>query len=1095
MLSIAATLFGIPFTARPALASTVLGGAVGGGFQNVVAIDPHGTGVVISGADVAGFQVGWGNGRRFSPKNAAATMEGDLDVATIKFASRSTNVYAGTGAGVSGNGFWLSTDNGQTWFKPAKGSTFPTFNGVNTDSLNYRSTGKLIALDASVSPPIIYAATYNKGVMRSTDNGISWSVIGLAGKYLRGIAIDPTNRNQLWVASYDDGVYVTTNATGSCVSPCELFGTSPIVGSPKYPEDIVALGDASTATSVYVAAASSASQGISGVVEELTAGTWTQLGASTLDAASAWYTIDGYITPDETRHLVVGCRDLCKAETGDWGTLFQTLYRSDDDGSTWSSMILPPSAIQPDQVGGPGGSDWWGDQKGGIPSFMLGQNWFRAADVEIDPSNNQRIFVSGNAGVWRSDDGGANWYPCVNGLEVSQAKAVATDPNDANRVYVAAEDWTLFESDDHGHTVQRVAPPNSGGWGTAVAVDPVNSRVYVATGGADASTGGDIWSADPSSFAWVSEGLGAADGGRRADGIVVDEVAGKPVVIVSVVGSGIWRESGGAWSKVLGSTTFAGGTPSVSWVHGSNLVYVYDGSSGLWVSQNSGVTWSLAWAQTSSASLSGYVAPDPTNPSLVYVSVDSGLYRITNANATPEVALLTVTSPGSLATEASGAVWATTRQGPNQPAALLRSTDQGSTWTSYDDARYRNAAGWPSQIAIGPDGYQYLALLHASLLTAPPVAGPPGPQLFGVSPNSAAPAGGTSVTITGANLTGASDVTFGGESAPIWSVVSPTEIDATTPPSTVGTVDVTVDWPDESSVTLAQSFTYEEPPSDLAPLAGSAPAAIGLAGPEFDVFVRTADDTIQDASWTEADGWGPSEDLGGSIASAPAVAAMNAPQIQLFAEGTGVDLLENARDEAGNWSGWTSLGGVLASKPAAVSWGPGRLDVFVRGTDAKVWHKWLDGGAWSAWSSLGGVLPAGAGPTAASLADGRLEVFCRGTDNAVWERDWDGSKWGAWTARGGVIKGDPAAVSQSAGQIQAFARGILDDAVWIRSYNGSAWGTWGKLGGDTTSSPGSAALPDGIDPSVTDVFAQLTDGTIWEMRQTDGQWGVWSQIP
>src|SRR5437870_354534 len=79
VLSIAATLFGIPFTARPALASTVLGEAVGGGFQNVVAIDPHGTGVVISGADVAGFQVGWGNGRRFSPKNAAATMEGDLD--------------------------------------------------------------------------------------------------------------------------------------------------------------------------------------------------------------------------------------------------------------------------------------------------------------------------------------------------------------------------------------------------------------------------------------------------------------------------------------------------------------------------------------------------------------------------------------------------------------------------------------------------------------------------------------------------------------------------------------------------------------------------------------------------------------------------------------------------------------------------------------------------------------------------------------------------------------------------------------------------------------------------------------------------------
>src|SRR5262249_55861300 len=298
--------------------------------------------------------------------------------------------------------------------------------------------------------------------------------------------------------SYDDGVYVTTNASGSCASPCDLFGSSPLAGSPKYPEDMVALGDAATPTSLYVAAAAHDDQGVSGAIEKLTGTTWAQLRASTLDSDSAWYTIDGYITLDEVRHLVVGCRDVCKAETGDWGTLYDTLYRSDDGGSTWSSMILPPTTIHANEVGGPGGADWWGDQSGGISAFMLGNSSFHAADVEVDPSDTQRIFVAGNAGVWRTDDGGANWYPCVSGLEVSQAKAVATDPNDPGRVYVAAEDWTLFESDDHGSTVKRIAPPNSGGWGTAVAVDPVSSRVYVATGSPDASSGGDVWSADPS---------------------------------------------------------------------------------------------------------------------------------------------------------------------------------------------------------------------------------------------------------------------------------------------------------------------------------------------------------------------------------------------------------------------------------------------------------------------------------------------------------------------------------------------------------------------------------------------------------------------
>src|SRR5262245_40171617 len=121
------SLVAVVGTAHPALATTLPGGIFGGGLQNVVAVDPHGTGVVISGADVGGFQVGSGNGTSFSPRNGGAGFEGDLLVATIKFASKTNDVYAGTGAGGTVNGFWHSTDNGQTWSKPGKGTTFPTF--------------------------------------------------------------------------------------------------------------------------------------------------------------------------------------------------------------------------------------------------------------------------------------------------------------------------------------------------------------------------------------------------------------------------------------------------------------------------------------------------------------------------------------------------------------------------------------------------------------------------------------------------------------------------------------------------------------------------------------------------------------------------------------------------------------------------------------------------------------------------------------------------------------------------------------------------------------------------------------------------------
>jgi hypothetical protein len=306
-------------------------------------------------------------------------------------------------------------------------------------------------------------------------------------------------------------------------------------------------------------------------------------------------------------------------------------------------------------------------------------------------------------------------------MEAIQAKDVAVDPRVPGRVYVASEDWTLFVSQDHGRTATRVAPPNLGGWGTAVAVDPTSSRVYVSIGSADPTTGGDIYSASPTTYSWVSEGLGVADGGKRADGIAVDVVSGKAVILASVVGSGIWRKTNGVWKKVLAQANFAGTTPSVSWVHGSKLVYVYDRNSGLWLSKDFGATWSLIWSKKSAAGLNGWVAADPGIPSTVYASLDSGVYKITSADVTPKISLLTLAGPGPVAVDASRNVWVATMQAKDVAPKLYRSTDQGTTWVSYDDDTYRNVAGWPSRMVVSSDGYQYLALLHDALCIGQPV--------------------------------------------------------------------------------------------------------------------------------------------------------------------------------------------------------------------------------------------------------------------------------------------------------------------------------------------------------------------------------------
>ena len=94
--------------------------------------------------------------------------------------------------------------------------------------------------------------------------------------------------------------------------------------------------------------------------------------------------------------------------------------------------------------------------------------------------------------------------------------------------------------------------------------------------------------------------------------------------------------------------------------------------------------------------------------------------------------------------------------------------------------------------------------------------GPPAqePTVAAISPNTGSTAGGTSVTITGTNFSGASSVDFG-TTAATFTVNSSTSITATAPTGTgTGTVDVTVTAPGGTSATsTADQFTYTPPPA------------------------------------------------------------------------------------------------------------------------------------------------------------------------------------------------------------------------------------------------------------------------------------------
>jgi formylglycine-generating enzyme required for sulfatase activity len=130
-----------------------------------------------------------------------------------------------------------------------------------------------------------------------------------------------------------------------------------------------------------------------------------------------------------------------------------------------------------------------------------------------------------------------------------------------------------------------------------------------------------------------------------------------------------------------------------------------------------------------------------------------------------------------------------------------------------DDVRSSNRA-------VGAPGY---ASFTIGFRVARDVVPAPAPTVSSVSPTSGSTLGGTAITITGTNLTGASSVTVGGVAATSVVVVSPTRITAVTPAGTAGAKTVAVTTAG-GTATVTNGFTYVVPAptvSSVSPTSGS----------------------------------------------------------------------------------------------------------------------------------------------------------------------------------------------------------------------------------------------------------------------------------
>jgi formylglycine-generating enzyme required for sulfatase activity len=190
-----------------------------------------------------------------------------------------------------------------------------------------------------------------------------------------------------------------------------------------------------------------------------------------------------------------------------------------------------------------------------------------------------------------------------------------------------------------------------------------------------------------------------------------------------------------------------------------------------------------------------YVVPVPT---LASVSPSSG----TTLGGT------TITLTGTKLTDTSSV---TIGGNPATSVTVVNSTTVTAVTPAGPAGARDVAVTTPGGTATAPGAFTYVLLV---------------PTITSVSPTSGTTAGGTTITITGTNLTGASSVTVGGNPATSVTVVNSTTVTAVTPAGAAGARDVAVTTPG-GTATLPNAFTYVVPAPTLASVSPSSGTTLG----------------------------------------------------------------------------------------------------------------------------------------------------------------------------------------------------------------------------------------------------------------------------
>lgn len=326
------------------------------------------------------------------------------------------------------------------------------------------------------------------------------------------------------------------------------------------------------------------------------------------------------------------------------------LFRSLDAGATWtriattsqvgnrcSGIIIDPTNTQRIHVTGSGG--YYRSTDGGA-------NWTRilssaCSSISMNPTTPNTLFVgSPNNGVYKSTNGGSSWALLAGGLPTSNIRrtAVVVAPSNPNIVYVAIVNPSsgllgFYRSSNAGSTwIQKTATPDfpspQGNYDLFVGVDPANENIVYAGGVFPTYAVAGVIKTTDGGDSWADITVPAGGGQLHPDQQTIAFGPGGVVWIGN--DGGVWKSSNGgnSWINMNGNLAVTQNYQVA--LHPTNAEAAITGT------QDNGTIWRTSATQTwpqIRAGDGGFAAFDRNTPSRSYTTyVYLALSRGTNGS-------------------------------------------------------------------------------------------------------------------------------------------------------------------------------------------------------------------------------------------------------------------------------------------------------------------------------------------------------------------------------------------------------------------------------------------------------------------------------